>query len=204
MLTTQAVVDRGMSSFKLEDTHTYLEDGQGFVLLTDCSEDLCALYWGQPVIRLVLRVPHEGIDPTPRPSPSPLADAEPNSSGALTDTLQRIEREQRRGRGQLQLQLERNFMARFRDASALLATFDDLPWPHYIRASWQNESFRGSLPRLEDAYDMLDASSGVTLKQSTKLYRDRMLFWHSDKFHYPLDPNHETKVCLPFHCTLSP
>lgn len=85
-------------------------------------------------------------------------------------------------------------MARFRDASALLATFDDLPWPHYIRASC------GSLPRLDDAYDMLDASAGFTLKQITKLYRDRMLFWHSDKFHYPLHPDHELKVC---HCVLS-
>lgn len=79
-------------------------------------------------------------------------------------------------------------MARFRDASALLATFDDLPWPHYIRASC------GSLPRLDDAYDMLDASAGFTLKQITKLYRDRMLFWHSDKFHYPLHPDHELKI----------
>lgn len=69
MLSTQAVVDRVMYSFKLQDTHTFLEDGQGFVLLTDYSEDLCALYWGQPIIRLVLRVPHEGIEPKPRSSP---------------------------------------------------------------------------------------------------------------------------------------
>jgi hypothetical protein len=68
MLSTQAVVDRVMSSFKLQDTLTFLEDGQGFVLLTDYSEDLCALYWGQPIIRLVLRVPHEGIEPKPRSS----------------------------------------------------------------------------------------------------------------------------------------
>lgn len=62
VMSTRTLMDLALSSFKLEGKDAWFEDKEHFVLMTDYTEDLTVLFWGQPSIHLTLRVPEEGTN----------------------------------------------------------------------------------------------------------------------------------------------